>query len=166
MTTIAAKPNDVTNHAARQLFEGARPTLERLAAVSRQLESELRTLAQRENWRPMPEAKAIRRRIAAMTDRALALMEEADGDEVLAKTRLDAITALLKAMDKLREVADIADERDAAPPDERELTSAFSAIDQRIEELAHAYAEKLVEAASDARANPPGADGVVPEGQG
>jgi hypothetical protein len=150
--------------AARRLFEGARPTIERLAAVSRQVESELRQLALRDNWRPLPEGDAIRRRISAMSDKVIALIEEADGDELFAKPRLDAVTSLLKAIDRLREVADIADARDSAPPDEAALRETFAAIDQRIEELAHAYAKQLVEAASQGGADGAGAGGVVPEG--
>ncbi|MCU0832356.1 MAG: hypothetical protein MUC58_12755 [Rhizobiaceae bacterium] len=137
--------------AARKLYEGARPTIERLALVSRQAEDALTALAEHEGWRPLPEADALRRRIAAMSGRVLGLIEDADGDELTAKPRIDAVTALIKAIDKLKEVADCADDRQAAPPDETELKVTFAAIDRRIEELAHAYAERLVEEASGGR---------------
>lgn len=134
----------------RQLYEGARPTLERLATISQQVESDLRALASRENWTPLPEAAAIRRRVAAMSDRVLALMEEPDGDDLVAKGRIDAITSLLKAIDKLREIAAGLDDAVHESADDGDLSDAFTAIDRRIEELAHAYARQLGEEKPDA----------------
>jgi hypothetical protein len=141
------------NKATRQLFEGAKPTLERLALISNRVVDELRELAARENWTPIQEATVMRRRLSVLSDRVLALMEEPDEDALLAKTRLDVITSLLKAIDRLKAaISDLSDEMEPAH-DETKVTTAFAAIDKRIEDLAQAYAKKLVESQSDAGAN-------------
>jgi hypothetical protein len=140
--------NDLTelqNKAARLLFEGAKPTLERLAIVSNRLIGELKELAARENWAPIQEATVMRRRLTVLSDRVLALIEEPDDDALLAKTRLDAITSLLKAIDRLKAAILDLDDEVVLENDEAEITTAFAAIDQRIEDLAQAYAKKLVE---------------------
>jgi hypothetical protein len=145
--------SDQRNKATRQLYEGAKPTLERLATVSNRLIDELKDLSARENWLPVQEAIVMRRRLSVLSDRVLALMEEPDEDALLAKTRLDAITSLLKAIDRLKVViADMSDEV-AISHDETEITTAFAAIDQRIGELAEAYAKKLVEGQFEAGTN-------------
>ena len=136
---------DNRNKVTRQLFEGAKPTLERLALISNRVFDELKELSARENWLPVQDAILLRQRLQVLSDRVLALMEEPDEDALLSKTRLDAITSLLKAIDRLKAVlADLTDEV-ALNHDETEITTAFAAIDQRIEELAEAYAKKLVE---------------------
>ena len=144
---------DIRNKATRQLYEGAKPTLERLAAVSNRVVDELKSLAARENWLPIQEATVMRRRLSVLSDRVLALMEEPDEDALLAKTRLDAITSLLKAIDRLKAaIADLSEEAGLAY-DDTEVTTAFVAIDQRIVELAEAYAKKLVEGQSETGTN-------------
>ncbi len=141
------------NKAIRQLFEGARPTLERLALISNRLIDELKDLAAQENWIPIQEATVMRRRLSFLSDRVLALMDEPDEDALLAKTRLDGITSLLKAIDRLKAaISDLSDEMELAH-DETEVTTAFAAIDQRIEDLAQAYAKKLVESQFETGAN-------------
>jgi hypothetical protein len=87
----------------------------------------------------------MRRRLTVLSDRVLALMEEPDDDALLAKTRLDAITSLLKAIDRLKAAILDLDDEVVLENDEAEITTAFAAIDQRIEDLAQAYAKKLVE---------------------
>ena len=139
-----------TNKATRQLFEGAKPTLERLATASNRVIDELKELAARENWRPILAATVMQRRLSVLSDRVLALMEEPDEDALLAKTRLDAITSLLKAIDRLKIAISDLSEEVALNNDEAEITTAFAVIDKRIEDLAHAYAKKLVEGQSEA----------------
>jgi hypothetical protein len=146
-------PNHQRNKATRQIFEGAKPTIERLAIISGHVVEELKELAARENWLPIQEATVLRRRLSALSDRVLALMEEPDEDALLSKTRLDAITSLLKAIDRLKAaIVDLSDEV-MASHDETEITTAFAAIDQRIEDLAEAYAKKLVEGQLNAGPN-------------
>ncbi len=136
------------NKITRQIFEGAKPTLERLAIISGRLIEELKDLAAQENWLPIQEGTVLRRRLSALSDRFLALMEEPDEDALLSKPRLDAITSLLKAIDRLKAaIVDLSDEV-MTSHDETEITTAFAVIDQRIEDLAHAYAKKLVEGQS------------------
>ena len=91
---------ELRNKMTRQIFEGAKPTLERLAIISGRLIEELKDLAAQENWLPLQEGTVLRRRLRALSDRFLALMEEPDDDALLSKTRLDAITSLLKAIDR------------------------------------------------------------------
>jgi hypothetical protein len=139
--------------ATRQLFEGAKPTLERLALISDRVFDELNGQAVRENWVPLQDAIVLRRRLSVLSDSVLALMEEPDEEALLTKTRLDAITSLLKAIDRLKAaISDLDDhlgnEMELAH-DEIEATTAFAAIDQRIEDLAQAYAKKLVESQSE-----------------
>ena len=146
-TKIAMPPVSIEqrNKATRQIFEGAKPSLERLAVMSGRLIDELKELAARENWLPIQEGTVLRRRLSALSDRVLALMEEPDEDALLSKTRLDAITSLLKAIDRLKlAIVDMNDEVTASH-DETEIITAFETIDKRIEELAHAYAKKLVQ---------------------
>jgi hypothetical protein len=139
-TTIAQR-----NKITRQLFEGAKPTLEKLALISNQVVDELKELAARENWLPLQEAAVMKMRLSVLSDRVLTLMEEPDEDALLSKTRLDAITSLLKAIDRLKAaIADLSDEV-LLDHDEANVTNAFAIIDQRIEDLAEAYAKKLVE---------------------
>jgi hypothetical protein len=152
---VAQNPmsNDQRNKATRQIFEGAKPTIERLAIISGHVVEELKELAARENWLPIQEATVLRRRLSALSDRVLALMEEPDEDALLSKTRLDAITSLLKAIDRLKAaIVDLSDEV-MASHDETEITTAFAAIDQRIEDLAESYAKKLVEGQLNAGPN-------------
>jgi hypothetical protein len=152
---VAQKPvaDDQRNKATRQIFEGAKPTIERLAIISGRVVEELKELAARENWLPLQEATILRRRLSALSDRVLALMEEPDDDALLSKTRLDAITSLLKAIDRLKAaIVDLNDEV-MASHDETEITTAFAVIDQRIEDLAEAYAKKLVEGQLNAGPN-------------
>jgi hypothetical protein len=141
------------NKATRQLFEGAKPTLERLALISERTLDELQELAARENWVPLQDAIVLRRRLSVLSDRVLALMEEPDDDALLAKIRIDAITSLLKAIDRLKAaISDLDDHlSDKMEPahDETEVTTVFAAIDRRIEDLAQAYAKKLVKSQSE-----------------
>ena len=137
------------NKVMRQVFEGAKPTIERLAIISGRVIDELRVLAAQENWLPIQDGAVLRRRLSALSDRALALMEEPDEDALLSKTRLDAITSLLKAIDRLKAaIVDLIDEV-SVDHDEAALTKAFAIIDQRIEHLAEAHAKKLVQSQSD-----------------
>jgi hypothetical protein len=141
------------NKVTRQLFEGAKPTIDRIAIISDRMIDELQELAARENWRPIQEGSVLRRRLSALSDHVLSLMEEPDDDALLSKTRLDAITSLLKAIDRLKlAIADLSDEVGLAH-DETEVTTAFAVIDRRIEDLALAYAKKLVEDQPEAGAN-------------
>jgi hypothetical protein len=145
--------NDQRNKATRQIFEGAKPTIERLAIISGRVVEELKELAALEKWLPIKEATVLRRRVGALSDRVLALMEEPDDDALLSKTRLDAITSLLKAIDRLKiAILDLNDEV-IASHDETEITAAYAVIDRRIEDLAEAYAKKLVEGQLNAGSN-------------
>ena len=144
---------ELRNKATRQIFEGAKPTIEKLALVSNRLADELKELSALENWMPVQEAAVMKTRLAVLSDRVLALMEEPDEDALLSKTRLDAITSLLKAIDRLKAaIADLSDEV-SVDHDEAVVTNAFAIIDQRIEDLAEAYAKKLVESQPSTGAN-------------
>lgn len=142
--------------AARQLYEGARPTAARIGMLCGLGETALAALASAEGWRPLPASRSLKRRIAAMADKALALMEQAEGDTLLEKSRLDLLSALMKAIDRLGEQVERAEEATDDGDGDALVTGAFAVIDRRIEELAHAYAERLVEAEPDGGAAPGG----------
>lgn len=145
--------NELQNKVTRQMFEGAKPTLERLAIISNRVIDELKELALHENWLPVPEPVVLQRRLCVLSDKVMSLMEEPEEEALLGKSRLDAITSLLKAIDRLKSVlVDLGDEVLVAN-DEIEITSAFAAIDQRIDELAEAYAKELVQSQLDAGTN-------------
>ena len=144
---------ELREKALRQVFEGAKPTLERLALIANRSIENLKGRAKRENWLPLQESVVLQRRLRVLSDRTLALMEEPEEDALLSKTRLDAITSLLKAIDRLKVVINDLGEEVALHDDETAMTTAFAAIDQRIDELAEAHAKKLVESQSEAGTN-------------
>jgi hypothetical protein len=132
--------------ALRQLHEGAAPTIDRLAAAAGKSAVWLQRLADREGWQAMPEASAMQARLALMSRRIIALLDEPDDEVLLGKQRLDAISALLRAIDRLKSILDeMAPQEPLGTASEASMIDAFAAIDERIEQLAHAYAKKLVE---------------------
>jgi hypothetical protein len=136
--------------ALRQLHEGAAATIARLAAASGLTPEHLSRLAGRNGWRPVEEGAALKARLAVLARRIVDLLDEPDEDILLSKQRLDAISALLRAVDRLKDVIDAADpERQAGENSEAAIRQTFASIDNRIEQLAHAYAEKLVAKQSD-----------------
>jgi hypothetical protein len=147
------------NTALRQLHEGAAPNVERLAHAAGKSALWLQRLVNREKWEGVPEPKAMARRLAVLSRRIIALLDEPDDDVLLGKSRIDAITALLRAVDRLKLILDEMEPQHVpSTPSEASIIDAFSAIDQRIEQLAHAYAERLVkeqtEAGLGARSDP------------
>jgi hypothetical protein len=162
--TVSQTGSDAQMTAVRQVYEGARPTLARLAQISKRLESELAALARAEGWHGLPEAGALRRRAALLTSQVLALLEEGDPAELLAKGKADALANMLKSIEKLRDFAETLETSEPPAADETDVRAAFNAIDQRISELAHAYAKRLVEEQSHAGAGGAGGTGVVPAG--
>ena len=140
--------NDPALGALRQLFEGARPTLARLALLSGRPEAELAALAEAGAWQPVRDGIALRRRVTAMADRLLGQMETLDEGGTVDKSRLDAVALMLKAVERLHDFAAQADAVADARKGETDVAAAFAAIDNRIAELAHAYAQTLVEGQS------------------
>jgi hypothetical protein len=140
--------------------------VQRIATLCGVPAPELVVVAESERWMPLAASDALRRRIAVMADRALAMLEQADGEALLEKSRLDLLSAMMKAIDRLSEQIERSDERRDTAAEEAVVTGTFEAIDRRIEELAHAYAERLVETESVGIPAAGGGSGVVPAGQG
>ena len=155
MTT--KKDQATINAMIRTIFEGGKPTLKRLAIVSSQLEEELRALADAEGWTEASPASVIRRRIHALSDKVIGLLEDGEQESLLEKSRLEGVTTILRAIEKLKDVA-----RSAESDDDTEQTAqasdiktAFTKIDRRIIALATSYAKKLVAEKSDSAPSAP-----------
>lgn len=135
------------------------PDLVLLAAASGMGIDNLAARSGSEGW-SAPSTKArLRDRLSRLTDRVITLLEQPDDATFADKERLDAATALLRAIEKLKDAVKAAEaEADpAAIADEALVRDAYLKIDLRITELAHALAEKLVDAKPDTAASGTGA---------
>jgi hypothetical protein len=163
---VARANSNETLKLVQQIYEGARPTLDRLALLIGANAATLQKKAEAEKWRAIAEPELLARRVTVLSDRMLGLLEEPDDAELLSKGRIDQIIALMKAVEKLREIARDSTEGPDDTSAEEDVGTAFAAIDQRISELAHAHAERLVKAGADGQAGAAGAGGMVSEGPG
>jgi hypothetical protein len=153
--------------ALKQLFEGGAATMPRLASASGLSVAHLERLAAREKWRPAAEGKVLKDRLASLSRRIVDLLDEPDEEVLLGKQRLDAISALLRAADRLKELIDAGETGGAdAELGEGLILDTFASIDKRIEQLAHAYAERLVETKPVAGTSASGEQGMVAAGTG
>ena len=143
--------------ALRELFEGAPPTLPRLAAAAGRLPARLTSTAQRERWGERPaELGAGERavRLAALGDWLISRLEwlrrraERDG-AALDPAEVEAIGALMRTVERLAVVADGFAEAGAAQIEhDRRKADVLARIDRRIAELAREFAARAGPAAA------------------
>jgi hypothetical protein len=143
--------------ALRELFEGAPPTLLRLAAAAGRLPARLTSTAQRERWGERPaELGAGERavRLAALGDWLISRLEwlrrraERDG-AALDRAEVEAIGALMRTVERLAVVADGFAEAGAAQIEhDRRKADVLARIDRRIAELAREFAARAGPAAA------------------
>lgn len=146
--------------AMRELTGGAPATPERLAAVSGLTPMAIRRFARLEGWTNGRRQRLAR--MAALSDRLLARLEalEAEIDDPAGpagKALYDAITAVCRMQDRVQDAirAEDAAQANQTRQDE-DVAGILSQIDDRIVELAEAYARELAMARPDAGPGPAG----------
>lgn len=149
--------------ALRALREGATPTFPRLAAAADLNPATIRERALRDNW-PKRRSKAaqaaalagealpdlpegmsledVRKRLAEVLPRLLARIVDLAERGVLDKARIDALLATGRILEQLDAAAQVSASEQQKRSDD-ELAAMLERIDERIIELAQAYAERL-----------------------
>jgi len=130
----------------RSLFEGAPASFELLARVSGRTEAYIARLARKEGWREPASAlesdpEALEGRLMALSDRLVSDLEAASTEGRAAgaydKGRIDALSAMLKMVEKLGEMARVPERAaEKQKKNDAQLAAALSLIDARIVELA------------------------------
>jgi len=141
----------------RALYEGAQADFGRLAQVSGKAETTIRKRADAEGWSsPTDDTGPLDHgaRVAALAEKLMDEMEaiEREGHATgYDKARIDAVTALTRALEKLGEFTQSGHNRkEAAIKNDAELAAILKRIDERIVELATEYARELVARSPDA----------------
>ena len=165
---MPAAISPVQMEALRALREGAPPTFSRLAAAANINSTTIRERSRRDNWKtrrftrsgkevgsgaPEGEADAealsdvpegmsledVRKRLAAALQQLLVRVVELAERGVVDKGRIDAMLS----MGRILEQAEAAGSADQQRRSDDELAAMLERIDERIIELAQAYAERL-----------------------
>jgi hypothetical protein len=136
--------------ALRALHGGAPAGIELLAEATGRSAAALQKRADAEGWTAARRGgwagETREERIARLMDHILDLMEEVASQEVLDKGRIESVSALVRILEKLSEVT--RSESGAKENHARrdgEIADVLGRIDERIIELAEAYARRLVE---------------------
>lgn len=138
--------------ATRALYEGAPPDIERLALATGRSAASIRRRAAREKWsrgQPPRTRSDPRARLAKVVDRLIGEVEaigmgSEDGAGALNKTRIDAISALTRTLEKIGEITRLDDgAKEHQMRRDADMAGALKRIDQRIVELATGYARQL-----------------------
>ena len=121
-------------------------SFEVLAQISGRTEAYLARLARKEGWREPASAfeadpEAFEGRLVALSDRLVGDLEAASAEGRAAgaydKGRIDALSAMLKMVEKLGEMARVPERAaEKQKKSDAELAAALSLIDARIVELA------------------------------
>lgn len=140
--------------AARALYESERPTLEQIAPLCGWSVATIKARAKREDWRrPEPVAAGkVEARVARVISGLLGEIEAlgigtGEGAVGLDKARIEAISALMRTLEK---IGDITRENEEAKAKEKQtkrdadMAGFLKRIDERIVELATGYARELV----------------------
>lgn len=137
----------------RALFEGAPATLDVLALASNRSEARLRAIAKKEAWRApdlAASAADLEKRLTLLSDRLIGELEKAsrEGEQMGAydKARLDALSAMLRMVEKIGETArGPQSAREEQTRSDEEMAAALERIDARILELAEDLAGQIAE---------------------
>lgn len=137
----------------RALYEGAPATLDVLALAARRSEARLRAIAKKEAWRApdlAASAADLEKRLTLLSDRLIGELEKAsrEGEQMGAydKARLDALSAMLRMVEKIGETArGPQSAREEQTRSDEEMAAALERIDARIFELAEDLAGQIAE---------------------
>lgn len=132
--------------AARRLFEGAPASVELLAAVCGLKVRSVREKARLHGWQARRGRERVHAPLRPLLDRLTSLAASIGSDDGGAgKTELAALPALLKTIQLLGEMTGGADERaERTKENDERLAAILRRIDDRIVELARAYADEIV----------------------
>jgi hypothetical protein len=145
--------------AARALYESGRPSLEQIATVAGWRLATVQSRAGRDGWQRNEPAKDPGGRVARVIDGLLGEIEalgfgSGKGAVGLDKARIEAISTLIRAIEKIGEILRSNTEANAK---ERQITrdadmaGFLRRIDERIVELAVGHAKELVRKESSGR---------------
>ena len=161
---MAHVPAAVVRRAARAVFEGAPVTFALLARLTGRTAGHFRQVAREEGWRAPSDtdAQGLERRLLALSDRLVQDLEaasaEASATGCYDKQKIDALSATLRMVEKLGEMARVPERAaDNQKKSDEELAEALALIDARIVELACELAASMGGGEADAG---PGAEGA------
>lgn len=137
--------------ALRALHEGAAASLELLARASGRSPATLRKRAATEGWRDAEAATRLssqERRLRVLLDQQIAKAEAAGEDEAGSasadKARMDAISAVMRTLEKIGEITrGEGGAKENQTRDDEYMAETLRRIDERIVELAVGYARTL-----------------------
>lgn len=143
------------NNALRALFEGAPVNFDLLARASGRSIRGVRAQAKREGWDATAaggDPEVLERRLAVLSNRLVGELEEISAEGSRAdgrydKARIDALSAMLRMVEKIGETARVS-ERAAEKQNrtDEEMAAALRHINDRIIELARELAAQMVRA--------------------
>lgn len=144
--------------AVRALYEGAPADLALLARACGRSRAYLERVAKTEGWlRPAldGDSEALERRLLALSDRLVADLEAASAEGRAAgsydKGRIDALSAMLRMVEKVGEMARVPERAaEKQKKSDEELAAAYALIDARIVELACELAAAMGGGTADA----------------
>lgn len=146
----------------RELAEGAEPSPERLAVVSRLKPETIRERALVEGWDTSGPGTAaeMAERIARLMHklmRELDAAEAAAGEGTLDKARMDALTARMRMLERLTEINEGRQgEQEEQARTDAEIAEILGRIDARIVELATEFAADVADNRNGAAARSAG----------
>lgn len=142
--------------AARAIYQSAQPSLEHIAAISGWSLATIQARAGREGWlrSDAPQRKDRNARVAKVVDRLLGEIEAlgigtGEGAIGLDKARIEAISALMRTLEKIGELTrseESVDVKESQTKRDADMAGFLKRIDERIVELATGYAKQLVRA--------------------
>ena len=143
--------------AMRAVYEGALPSAELLAAISRKRPKTIERRAVREGWRKAEEntegltlAERISRLANALVGEMETIEKEGKGG-VYDKARIETVAALMRALDKAGELIGAEPgKQEQQKKTDAEKADILRRIDERIVELARFFAEEIVAGRADA----------------
>jgi uncharacterized protein YjcR len=140
--------------AARAIYQNEQPSLEQIAALSGWSPQTIRARAAREGWlrSDAPQRKDRNARVAKVVDRLLGEIEAlgigtGEGAIGLDKARIEAISALMRTLEKIGELTrseESVDVKESQTKRDADIAGFLKRIDERIVELATGYAKQLV----------------------
>ncbi len=147
----SSKPN-AKRRALRALAEGARPSMALLADASGRSLAMLRREAERDGWRlDRPHMGDVLERIRVLCTMLLERLEEVaraalEGGGRIDKAEIDAIVSLTRSLEKIVEITRPEEAvRENQIAQDEELADILQAINDKIIELAHAFAQEILE---------------------
>ena len=142
--------------AMRAVYEGALPSAELLAAISRKRPKTIERRAVREGWRKAEEnteGLTLVERISRLANALVGEMEtiEKEGKGgVYDKARIETVAALMRALDKAGELIGAEPgKQEQQKKTDAEKADILRRIDERIVELARFFAEEIVAGRAD-----------------